>query len=99
MGEAMRANATFSRMGKDFWAHVRSLSQAIGYTDRATGGIKVPKFGQILDAMAKLGLSCDHLLENNKPSDYGIRLLNYFAYRAEVLNNTVQHQLMDAARA
>lgn len=95
----MQPNPTFTGLGKDFWAHVRSLSQTIGYTDRGAGTIKVPTFKQILAAMDDLELFSDHLLHGKEPSDYAKRLMAYFAYRAEVLNNTVQHQLMTAEQA
>ena len=95
----MQPNPAFTGQGKDFWAHVRSLSQTIGYTSRGAGTIKVPTFQEVLEAMTKLGLSSDHLLHATAPSEYANRLLAYFAYRADVLNNTVQHQLMVAAQA
>lgn len=51
--------------------------------------------------MKGLDLLCGHLVQDGRPTDYANRLLAYFAYRADVLNNTVQHQLMDkdAAKA
>jgi hypothetical protein len=95
----MQPNPAFTGLGKDFWAHVRSLSQTVGYTDRSTGTIKVPTFNAILEAMDKLELSSDHLLHGKEPSDYAKRLMAYFAHRAHVLNGTVQHQLMTAEQA
>lgn len=95
----MQPNPAFTGLGKDFWAHVRSLSQTIGYTARGTGSIKVPTFKEILEAMDDLELFSDHLLHGKEPSEYAQRLLAYFAYRADVLNNTVQHQLMTAEQA
>jgi hypothetical protein len=49
--------------------------------------------------MEKLELLSDHLIQAGKPTEFAQKLLEYFAFRAEVLNNTVQHQLMDAAAA
>lgn len=95
----MTPNKAFTGLGKDFWAHIRSLSQTLGYTDRKSSGIKVPSFKEILEGIAKLNLSAAHLVENGKPSTYAENLMEYFKYRAEVLNNFVQHQLMDAAAA
>ncbi len=86
-------------MDNAFWAHIRSLSQTLGYTDRSTGNIKVPTLNQILSAMTQLDLLSDHLVQNGRPTQYAKQLLEYFEYRASLLNSTVQHQLMDAATA
>ncbi|NPT36304.1 DUF7687 domain-containing protein [Paraburkholderia xenovorans] len=95
----MRANVAFQGMGKDFWAHVRSLSQTLGYTARGAGSIKVPSFAEVIGGMEKLDLLSDHLVQGGKPTAYAEKLLAYFAFRADVLNNTVQHQLMDKVAA
>ena len=91
----MRANDTFKGLDKAFWAHVRSLSQSLGYTARGTGTIKVPSLPEVLTGMAKLGLVSEHLVRNDKPTAFADALLAYFAFRADILNNIVQHQLMD----
>lgn len=95
----MRANTNFQGLDKSFWAHVRSLSQTLGYTARGTTTIKVPTFNEVLDGMKRLKLRTDHLVQGGNPTDFGQKLLDYFAFRADVLNNTVQHQLMDKAAA
>jgi hypothetical protein len=95
----MKADARFRGLGKDFWAHVRSLSQTVGYTDRSTGTIKVPTFAKILEGMEDLELSSDHLKHEDEPSDYAKTLIAYFQYRADVLNNQVQHDLLTAEQA
>lgn len=95
----MKPNHDFTGLGKDFWAHVRSLSQTIGYTQRGEGAIKVPTFPEILSAMGELTLNSEHLVAAGKQSDYAKQLIAYFAYRAKVLNDTVQHQLQDKVQA
>lgn len=97
----MKPNPYFQGLDKSFWAHVRSLSQTIGYTAYGTASIKVPTFPEILDAMRALTLQCDHLLmlDGITPSPYAVRLLEYFAYRAHVLNGTVQYQLQTKEQA
>lgn len=95
----MRPNPEFTGLPKEFWAHVRSLSQQIGYTKRGAGTIRVPTLTEVSKALAKLGLSADHVLSGPQATEFGQRLLDYFAYRARVLNDTVQHSLMDAADA
>lgn len=93
------ANDRFKGLEKAFWAHVRSLSQSLGYTVRGKGTIKVPILSDIMATMKKLDLTDEHLIKDGKPSPFATQLLEYFAYRAKVLNETVQHQLMDAAAA
>lgn len=98
-GGFVLGNDTFKGLDKGFWAHVRSLSQTLGYTARGTGTIKVPTFSEILAGMKKLGLLSDHLAQKGKPTEFAESLMAYFAYRADILNNTVQHQLMDKVAA
>jgi hypothetical protein len=51
-------------------------------------------------AYEKLGLQSDHVLHSRGvPTELGKLLCEYFAYRAEILNTTVQPNLMDAAAA
>lgn len=95
----MRANINFQGLDKGFWAHVRSLSQTLKYTARGTGTIKVPTLAEVLKGMNKLDLLSDHLVQGGKPTEFAQKLLAYFAFRADVLNNTVQHQLMDKVAA
>lgn len=51
-------------------------------------------------AFKTLGLSAGHLADSNdKLTDFGERIFNYFKFRADVLNNAVQNQLMDKSAA
>ncbi|MCA0890480.1 DUF7687 domain-containing protein [Qipengyuania flava] len=95
----MRADERFIGLGKEFWAHVRSLSQTLGYTVRGKGTIKVHTLTDIKKGMKKLDLLDDHLVDHGKPTAFAQQLLDYFAYRAEVLNDIVQYQLMNAQEA
>ncbi len=105
----MIPNPAFINRPKAFWAHVRTLSQAIGYVERVkrtkgvkgqTGPIKVPTLAEVVAALEALGLRSDHLVNAQaQPTDFGAELLDYFSYRAEVLNNFVQPRLMNAEQA
>jgi len=95
----MRPDPRFARQPKSFWAHVRTLSQEIGYTDRSTGSIRVYSESEIKSALSSLGLGYDHLFDRGGPSYEGLQLLSYFEYRADRLNTVVQHNLMDAEAA
>lgn len=96
----MKANARFLDQPKEFWAHVRTISQEVGYTERGANAIKIPTLGAIQKEFGRLGLSTAHIAGNgNKLTDFGQQLFDYFTYRATVLNNTVQGYFMkkDAA--
>ena len=66
----MRADSRFVGLGKEFWAHVRSLSQTLGYTVRGKGAIKVHTLTDIKNGMKKLDLVNDHLIESGKPTAF-----------------------------
>jgi hypothetical protein len=95
----MRANPNFRDEDKGFWAHVRSVSEAQGYTIRGVGGIKTLDAGGIVAAFHKLGLSWEHLVNKGRMTQMGAKLCEYFVYRADLLDNFVQPRLMDAKRA
>jgi hypothetical protein len=96
----------FIRQPKRFWANVRLLSQHIGYTARSkkkarTGGsIRVPTLGEVRDAFAEMDLASDHVCTSpTNLTAFGHILLEYFAYRAQVLNEQVSQNLMNASEA
>lgn len=96
----MIADPRFANEDNSFWAHVRSISQKIGYTDRATGQIRIPTPQQVSKTMNDLKLESTHLMDGDfKLTSQGKLLLEYFEYRANILNNEVQNLLMDADEA
>jgi hypothetical protein len=96
----LRANSTFKGLSKGFWAHVRSISEAQGYTVRGAGIIKTLNAAGIVAAFGKLGLAYNHLVYNNgQLTEEGALLCDYFDYRADVLNNFVQPRLMNVEEA
>ena len=96
----MLPDARFLKQPKHFWANVRTIGQQVGYTNRQNKKIKVPSLSDIRKAYASLGLTCDHIADaSGRPTAYGQTLLDYFHYRADVLNNFVEPRLMDAANA
>lgn len=79
---------------------MRTISQEVGYTERSKGTIKVPTVQDIRKKYLALCLSTDHLFSQaNEFTEMGRQICAYFSYRAAVLNDSVQHQLMskDAA--
>ncbi len=96
----MKPDKRFLNLPKHFWANVRSISQAVGYTDRAHKTIRAPSADDMRAAMKKLGLGTEHLLApSGKMTDLGRTLARYFAYRAERLNGYVEPRLMTVSDA
>ncbi|MBU0718334.1 MAG: hypothetical protein KJ749_08805 [Planctomycetes bacterium] len=96
----MTPDPRFTGQPRHFWANVRTIGQAVGYTVRGRGLIKVPTSSQIQSAYSALSLSTSHLLDpNGKPTSLGRTMLEYFSYRAQTLNDYVEPRLMDADRA
>lgn len=97
----MLPSNNFKNLPSSFWAHVRLISQLVGYTQQGkTGLVKAPSLHEIVSSFKANGLSASHLtFGNNQPSQVAQDLIAYFAYRADVLNNVVQHQLMNEAQA
>jgi len=96
----LQPNPLFLKQTKEFWAHIRTISQEVGYTDRGKKSIKIPTLRAIQDKFLRLGLSTAHIADtDNILTSFGKRLLDYFAFRASVLNDTVQALFMNKASA
>lgn len=96
----MKPDPRFVRQPKDFWAHVRTLSQRLGYTKRGTNTIKVPTIEEVVGALKSLSLTSDHVADTKgRPSEFGAHLMAYFTHRAQVLNTFVEPRLMDVEEA
>ena len=53
----MTPNELFLNQRKQFWAYVRSISQAVGYTIRGQGQIGVPSIDEMAKALNSLDLT------------------------------------------
>lgn len=107
----MNANKEFINLSKYFWADIRIIGQDNGYTvkskqdilddnSRIKGEIKVPTFNDIINVYNNLSLNTLYILdENNKPTPYALKIIDYFKYRADILQNEVKNNLMDLAKA
>lgn len=96
----MEPNKKFLTQPAIFWANVRAISESIGYTRRGTGTIRIPSVEEIFSAMKTRGLATKHLGKNVRLlTDLGRQILEYFEYRAMVLNDYVEPRLMNAERA
>lgn len=91
----MKADPRFLTLPKEFWANIRTISQEVGYTERGTNSIKIPSLESIRHKFGRLGLSTTHIAgEGGTLTDFGQRLFDYFNFRANVLNDTVQGHFM-----
>ena len=99
----MKADPQYLKQPKEFWANVRTISQAVGYTRRAKGGasaILVPALEEIRSKFKELGLSTAHLAnEGGELSPFGVALFSYFEHRAATLNDVVRASLMNRDEA
>jgi len=95
----MKPNPRFVNQPKSFWAHVRSVSQHIGYTDRKTSQVNVPAIPDIEAALGELNLKSDHIIVNGQPTPLGLLLHDYYRHRADSINHQIRPNLMDATEA
>lgn len=96
----MKPNERFLKQPKSFWAHVRTLSPVIGYTERRQNTIRIPSIDRIVEALGALDLTTDHVASTDgAPTEFGKLLVDYFTHRANVLNTFVEPRLMDAPDA
>lgn len=95
----MKADPRFQKMPLSFWADVRTIGEAVGYTVPRQGLVRIPTAWEIQRAYDKLELGTQHLFTHSGPTPLGETLLTYFKYRADVLNRHVEPRLMDVVRA
>jgi hypothetical protein len=96
----MKQNEFFNSQTKRFWSNVRLISESVGYTIRKQNTIKTPTFEDIIQCYKDKDLKTSNFTRDGKnPTEFGTELLEYFDYRATVLNDDVQHNLMDAKEA
>ena len=96
----MKPDPRFVNQPKSFWAHVRAISQVVGYTAREKGVVKVPTVMEMRGAFDRLGLTSSNIAqEDGVPTELGRLLQEYYEHRADLLNNYVEPRLMDVERA
>lgn len=95
----MLPDKRFVGLPKSFWAHVRTISQDLGYTARGTGQVCVHAPLEMARALRALKLDSAHLHGPEGPTALGTQLHDYFQYRADVLNKYVEPRLLDAPAA
>ena len=93
----MKPSIHFRGKSANFWANVKIISQGVGYAKKAT--VIVPTQKDIEKLYKILNLDTSELFPGGKVSTLGKDVLDYFSFRADVLNNQVQQLLMSADEA
>ena len=72
------------------------VSQSAGYTERGTNKVKALNLDEITVVLRNPNLDQRHVVnEDSQCTSFGDSLLEYFEYRARVLNQLVEPRLMD----
>lgn len=99
----MKPDPSFVELPMSFWAHVRAISEQIGYTStRLTteGQVNIPSPTDMVSALNARQLDASHISDScGNLSTLGMLLSRYFEHRAAVLNDFVRPRLMNAERA
>lgn len=95
----MEADARFRHQPMSFWADVRCIGEAAGYTARGRKAVLPPTMDDIVAAYEKRKFGTRHLVQRDGPTAHGSGLLEYLNHRADVLNAYVEPRLMDVERA
>lgn len=98
----MKPNHDYTNLSNQFWACVKTISEGIGYTEKKKenkGNIKVPTQIEIESLFEKLQLDISIIISNGNITDLGKKLLDYFSFRADILDNYVHPRLMNVSKA
>lgn len=95
----MKANKDYLNLGKEFWANIRTISQKVGYVIRGKNQIKVPTIQEIIDVYKASNLNHIFIYKDKSLTEFGKKIINYYEYRADLLNNKIEPLLMDVKEA
>lgn len=96
----MVPNNKYRKLPKHFWAHIKLLSEALGYSERNSGKLKIYNEREIVEGMKKLGLDEKHLQDKLvNGQQYLSTLVEYLNYRSEILQRYVEPSLMKREEA
>jgi hypothetical protein len=90
----MKPVATFQAQPRQFWAHIKLLSEGLGYS--SSGTLKRYTFSETKKFLVDYGLSAGHLddpLDENYT--YGDLIVAYVSHRADVIETFVVPNLMN----
>jgi hypothetical protein len=94
----MKSVAIFQKQPRHFWAHVKLLSEGLGYS--SGGKIKRYTHDELKKFLISYGLSASHLHEYiDENTTYGDLIIRYIAYRADVIETSIESNLMNRDQA
>ena len=96
----MKPANKFLNQPKAFWANVRTVSEALGYTQRGKGQVRTYSLSDVEAVYRDAGLTTDHIVDSaGRTTEFGTDFMAYFSYRAQVLNEYVEPRLMNLEQA
>lgn len=87
----MQAFSEFRHMPPPFWAMVKYISETLGYTIRGQGTVRTYSIAEIDRLVSQNGIAVDY--------DAILTAKSYFDKRADLLNDFVRYNLMNADTA
>lgn len=99
----MKPDSTYASESSSFWAHVRMISEGLGYSVRARKGVSPAlrryTCEEIKDCLTSLEFVSDHVMLDGQATAFGAKLAAYLNHRAELLETFVEPMLMDREQA
>ncbi len=100
----MKPSNKYTGLDLEFWANVKLLNQRLGYFERKSKAnpdpdFVIPTIAQVKETFEQEGLDYSKLIQNDKWTDFGKILFEYFQYRKKILNEKVKQNLMDVKSA
>ncbi len=95
----MRGSSAFAGESIRFWAYVRAIGEAMGYSVRGSDQVSTFTVADMIAALVKMDRPTELLGTVREPTVFALKLRDYFDYRAGVLNGHVRSNLMVAAEA
>ncbi|RYQ65460.1 DUF7687 domain-containing protein [Bifidobacterium pseudolongum] len=95
----MKADLRFNEKTSEFWAYVRVITQLLRAAKRGEDGINSYEMKAVYEAVKASAYPVGALGTPDHPTDLATSLLEYFQYRAQVLNDVVRNDLMTAETA
>ncbi len=100
-GVIMIPNPDFHLRPRGFWAHVRLVSETLGYSPRGKKVRTLRRFTQeeVLTCIEERGLGREHLYRDDAPTKLLNEVVTYLNFRADTLTNEVRPNLMNKVEA
>jgi len=97
----MQPNDKYKNLDLEFWANIKLLNQRLGYVSRQRSkpGFIIPSSQQIQQLFKQEKYNPEKLVVNDSMTDFGHLIQEYMAFRADILTNFVEPNLMNKDQA